>query len=320
MITPITLHYAAVFFAIGLSAIGSGIGQGIAGFGTLKALARQRTGFEQIFRSMVLGLALIESGLILALVIVLILLFGGTHSEMTWAIGYAELGMGISIGFAALGVGIASSLAVKSASVSIARQPHNGQKIITLMLLVQSIIEAPVIFALLIALLIKTQITASMPLHDGLKLCAAGVAIGIGSIGPSVGQAIFASAACSAIGLRAKSYTKLLPFSLVSQAVIETPLIFSLVISTLLIFKPLSGPMAFITSALSFVIAFVVGFGTGGASIASGYVASKSVKYVALDEKNYAMYLRTTLFSQAIIESSAIYSLIVGLLLVTKTL
>jgi len=320
MLTPAFLHYLSVAIAIGLSGIGSGIGQGIAGFGALSALSRQRIGGDSIFRALVLGLALIESGLILSLVVALILLFGGMPKEITLGIGLAELGMGIAVGCTTAAVGIASSFAVKSACISISRQPHHCQKIITLMLLIQSIIEAPVIFGLLIALLIKTQITDALTLCEGIKLCASGIAIALGSIGPSIGQAIFAKESCSAAGLNTESFSNLLPFSLLSQAVIETPIIFSLVISAILIFKPIAIATATTIAIVSLVVAFTVGFGTGGSAIASGYVASKSAKYIALKKEHYPVFLQSTLLSQAIIESSAIYALIVGLVLVTRVL
>ena len=318
MITPIGLHYLAIIGAVVLSALGGGIGQGIAGLGGTEAVIRQRAGQSSIFRAMMLGLALAESGTILSLVVALLMLFSQSPETITWGIAFAELGMGLAIGVSSAAMGIASGFAVKAACGSIGRQPYIAQKIITLMLLVQSIIEAPVIFALLVALLIKTRIYDAMTIFEGIKLAGAGLVMGVGSIGPSIGQAIFVNASCKAIGLNKDSYGKLLPFSLLSQAVIETPLIFSLIISALLIYKPISQNLPLTTAIVSLVIAFVVGVGTGGAAISSGYTASKSVKYVALDVKSYGLLLRTTLLGQAIIESSAIYALIVGLILITK--
>jgi F-type H+-transporting ATPase subunit c len=318
MITPIDLHYIAIIGAVVLSALGGGIGQGIAGLGGTSAIIRQKAGQNSIFRAMMLGLALAESGTILSLVVALLMMFSQPAETVTWGIAYAELGMGFAIGIASAAMGIASGFAVKAACESVGRQPYISQKIITLMLLVQSIIEAPVIFALLVALLIKTRIYDAMTIYEGIKLAGAGLAMGVGSIGPSIGQAIFVKSACEALGLNKDSYGKVLPFSLMSQAVIETPLIFSLIISALLIYKPVTQELAVTTACVSLAIAFVVGFGTGGAAVSSGYTASKSVKYVALDVTKYGLFLRTTLLGQAIIESSAIYSLIVGLILITK--
>ena len=317
MISPSILHPISVFIAIVLSAVGSGIGQGIAGSGALKALSRQSMSSNAISRALILGLALIETGAILALVIALILLFGPSE-QLTWGMGYARIGMGLAIGISAAAMSIASSFAVKSSCQSIARQPFFAQKILTLMLLSQSIIEAPAIFAFIIALLINTKISPDLSLFHGLKLLAAGAAIGIGSIGPSIGQAIFAHSSCSAVGLNQKSFGKLFTFSLLSQAVIETPLIFCLIISIMLIFKPISqiNPLLSLISCIS--ATFAISIGTAGTAIAAGFTASKMSTYIALNQRHYSLYLRATLLAQAIIESAAIYALIVALMLLTK--
>lgn len=318
--SPAFLHTLAAAIAIVLGGIGSGLGQGIAGLGALQAMSRQKSSIDHIVRTMILGLALIESGVILSLVITLMLLFGGIGT-ITLGIGYAELGMGLAIGFSAIAISIASAYAVKAACESIARQPFFTQKIVTLMLLAQSIIGAPGVFAFIIALLIKLRISEAMTAIEGIKYLAAGFTIGVGSIGPSIGQAIFSKSSCEAAGLNQDAYSKLLTFSLLSQAVIQTPVIFCLVIAITLIFKPIVGIASpFIAAVLFFSPAFAISVGSLGTAIAIGYAASKSSKYVVLDPDNYPLFVRSSLLAQAIIESAAIYALIVALILMTKTL
>jgi F0F1-type ATP synthase membrane subunit c/vacuolar-type H+-ATPase subunit K len=320
MLVPQLLHTFAVGIAIVLGGIGSGLGQGIAGFGALQAMARQSTGNDHILRTMILGLALIESGVILALVITFMLLFGGTP-VITLPAGLCELGMGCAIGLAAAAVSIASSFAVKAACMSIARQPFFHQKIVTLMLLSQSITSAPGVFAFVIALLIKVKITDTTNLIDGIKMLAAGLTVGIGSIGPSIGQGIFSQSSCTSVGLKKESFGKLLTFSLLSQAVIQTPLIFCLIIAILLIFKTAAAATPTFIAVVSFFSpAFAISIGTLGSAVALGHAASKTTQYISMDEKNYPLLVRTSLLAQAIIESAAIYALIVALILVTKSL
>jgi F-type H+-transporting ATPase subunit c len=171
MFIPEILHALSVGVAVILGGIGSGIGQGIAGLGALQAMSRQSKGSDHVVRTMILGLALIESGVILALVITLMILFGGVK-VMTIGLGLAELGMGCAIGFAALATSIAASFAVKAACESISRQPFFSQKIVTLMLLAQSIIGAPSVFAFIVALLIKVQLTGQITVIEGIKYLA----------------------------------------------------------------------------------------------------------------------------------------------------
>lgn len=318
--SPEFLHAFSGGIAIALGGIGSGLGQGIAGFGALNALSRQELGGDQIVRTMVLGLALIESGVILALVITLMVFFGGTPA-MTMGIGLSELGMGLAIGISAAAISISSAFSVKASCDTIARQPFFSQKVLTLMLLSQSIISAPGIFAFVIALLIKTRLSEALTVIDGIKYLAAGLTIGVGSIGPSIGQAIFSYSACKAAGLNKDAFNKLLPFSLLSQAVVQTPIIFCLVISITLIFKPTASITSPLIAAASFFCpAFTISIGSLGTAVGVGYSASRCSQYIALDPKNYPLFVRSSLLAQAIIESAAIYALIVSLILITKTL
>lgn len=320
MLSAELLHALAAGIAVVLGGIGSGLGQGIAGLGALQAMSRQKTGTDQIVRTMVLGLALIESGVILALVITLMMLFAGAPN-LTLAIGLSEMGMALAIGLASIAISISSAFAVKAACESIARQPFFTQKIVTLMLLAQSIIGAPGVFAFIIALLIKVKISDTLTVVEGIKFLAAGFTIGVGSIGPSIGQAIFARSSCMAAGLNRKAFGKLLTFSLLSQAVIQTPIIFCLVIAITIIFKQIAATTTpFIAAVTFFSPAFTISVGSLGTAVAIGYAASKSSRYVVLDEKNYPLFIRSSLLAQAIIESAAIYALIVALILMTKTL
>lgn len=319
MLIPELLHAFSATIAIVLSGLGSGIGQGIAGLGAINAMNRQGMGNESIMRAMILGLALTESGAILALVITLMTLFGGFQT-VTLGIGLAELGAGIAIGMAAATVSIASSFAVYAACHSIARQPFFSQRILTLMLLVQSIIEAPAVFAFITALIIKANIYSGMSTLEGVRLLAAGLTVGVGAIGPSIGQAIFSYASCKAAGLNKESFGKLFTYTLFSQAIIETPVLFCMIVAMILIFKPLTSASVALTAIVYMVTAFTISAGSTGPAISTGYAASKSCIPVVLNSKHYPLFMRTTLLAQAIIESSVIYALIIALLLLTMAL
>ena len=104
------------------------------------------------------------------------------------------------------------------------------------MLVTQSLLQGPMIFSFIIALIISYQSANATTLGDSLRLMASGLCIGLGSIGPSIGLAVFAQSACRGLGINPRAYTKILSFSIISQTIIETPIIFSFVIAmTLLI-------------------------------------------------------------------------------------
>ncbi|MFH1644618.1 MAG: ATP synthase F0 subunit C [bacterium] len=316
MLTPELLHYFAVGIPVVCAGLGTGVGQGIAALGAIESLVRQQLGREQSFRAMIIGLALVESALVIALVVSILTLFG-PQAVITWPIAFAELGMSIAIGFSSLFVGLSSSYAVRSACISITRQPFASQKVLTLMLLIQSLIEAALVFSFIVALFIRNGINPELDIYGGLKLLSAGLAIGIGCIGPLLGQAIFANKACLAVGFNSDAYKRVLPYSLLSEAAIETPLIFSLLVSLLILYFPLN-PSNYFLSIVSFSIAAVtIGLGSFGA-VASGRVSAKGCQEVALNSEIYASLLRSTLLAQAFIESTVIYALIVSLFLLIR--
>lgn len=313
------LHYLSAVIAIILGALGGGIAQGIAGSNSITAMERQPMSNDDASRAMIVGLALIESGVIIALVTTLIMLVG-SHEAPTLSISFAELGIALAVGCAAISISIASSQVVKACSYSIARQPLFGSKIFTFMLLTQSIIEAPIIFAFIIGLIIKSNIVPDLTVAQGLKLLCAGLVLALGCIGPAVGQAIFARAACTSIGLNKNAYSKIFPFTLISEAIIETPVIFCLLFSFMILFTNFPGGDANMTCpcVILFAAVFCISLGALGAAIAIGRICSISCLQIAGNDSIYGIVLRSNLLTIAFIESTLIYSLITSLLLITR--
>jgi F-type H+-transporting ATPase subunit c len=309
VITPTLLHYVSAGLAIVLGAVGAGIGLGIAASGVEGSMIRQPTGNTQSFRAMIIGLALIESGAIVALVTAFLILFAN-YQEITWTVAYVELAIGLAVGIAAAAISISSSFVVRAASESIARQPFFAQRIIVFMLIAQSIIEAPVIFSLIVALLIKTQLVASIDINTGIKLFSASLVIALGCIGPSIGQSLLAHAACTSIGLNKNAYNRLFPFALINQAIIETPMVFCVLLALTIIYGNADAIRALIAAC-------TLGIAAAGSAVGMGYVASRGAYQIANDPTVYTKIFRPTILAAALIEACVIYGFIVSLLLVT---
>lgn len=79
MVPVIQWTVLAAGLAIGLGAIGSGIGMGTAIGGACEGTSRNPEAGGRILTTMIIGLAMIESLTIYALVIALILLFGNPY-------------------------------------------------------------------------------------------------------------------------------------------------------------------------------------------------------------------------------------------------
>lgn len=71
---------------------------------------------------------------------------------------------------------------------------------------------------------------------EAMKLLSAGICMGIGSIGPALGEGMIASKTMEAIGRNPKIADKLFPNMLVAMAVTESTGIYSLVIAFIILF------------------------------------------------------------------------------------
>ncbi len=77
--------------------------------------------------------------------------------------------------------------------------------------------------------------------------------------------------------------------------------------------KLLIGP---ITQAFALLGAgFCMGFGTLGPGLGEGYAAGKACEAISRRPEDYASIFRTMLVGQAVTESTAIYALVVSLIL-----
>ncbi|MDD4901800.1 MAG: ATP synthase F0 subunit C [Patescibacteria group bacterium] len=68
------------------------------------------------------------------------------------------------------------------------------------------------------------------------KLLAAGLAIGLGAIGPGIGQGMIAAKALEAIGRNPEANSKITPLMFIGLAIVESLAIYALVIAFLVLF------------------------------------------------------------------------------------
>ena len=71
---------------------------------------------------------------------------------------------------------------------------------------------------------------------ETLKQLAAGLAIGLGAIGPGLGEGMIASKALEAIGRNPEAANKIVPLMFATMAVAESTGIYGLVIALLILF------------------------------------------------------------------------------------
>ncbi len=311
-IAPYFFHYISIAICTVLTSLGVTIGQSKTTKAAFDALDRQPKAKEDIQRATILSLAIIETGGLLGFLGSIFLFM---EKNITLYNSLSQIGFAVAIAVPGFVIGIASAFPAQSALMSIARQPFFSKKILNFMLLTQSLIQTPLAFGFVIAMIIKTYFSSPLDLNGAFALVASGTCVGLSSIGPAIGIANFTFSACKSIGTNKSSYDKLFSFTIISQAIIETPVIFGVIISLWLSrFALVQAPEYTYLMYLS--IAMVMTIGTLSPGLSSGRIASEAANQIAISPKAYGNIARTSMIAQGIIDTSAIYAFIIAISLI----
>jgi len=222
---------------MGLGAIGSGIGSGFPAGAACEGMARQPGASGRLTTNMLIGSAVAQTPAIFALVTSFILIFTDFSTRPvnpTWA---AILGAGLATGFGAIGSGLGGGLVAQASCQGVARQPLAATPVTNVMLLGQAVTQTTAIYGMLVSfILIFKSFPATDALAPSMALLAAGLCMGIGAIGPGIGEGFTARSAVDWISRNESATADLTRIMLVGQAVAESTGIYALVISLVLIF------------------------------------------------------------------------------------
>jgi F-type H+-transporting ATPase subunit c len=307
-----TLHYGTITLTTALPLIAATISQSRLSAAVTDAVNRQPQAEALIKRVYYTALFLMETSAIISVMIGLLLFF---RLPTNYYDALAETGIIFAVGITGTLVGGLSYWTASQSLYAATRQPDLGPKVITLTLMLMSIMQSPIIFGLLVALFIHNQAVGITSLGHAVRLIAAGFALGIGSIGPSFGLALFGSSTCNALARYKNSYNNLFSFAFVSQAMIEGPILFALIVSFILLFAVRLHPHETIAITRVMAAAISISLSTLGAGFASGYVASKASQEIAAHPELTTMLSRTSQIGQALIDTAPIYGLLIAMLL-----
>ncbi len=232
-----TAAFLAAALCMGLGAIGAAVGEGYTARAAAEAVARQPSASDRVLRTMLVGQAVAESASIFALVVAILLLY------TEWAPGgglqaVGLLSAGLCMGFGAIGAGAGAGLSGATACSGIARSPRAFPRLSTNMLVGQAVAQTPSVFALLVSflLLYRDYTPNSFDLARAAALLGAGLATGLGAVGPGLGAGIAAAAACDATARSPRASPILVRTMLVGQAVSQSTSVYALVVSFLLLY------------------------------------------------------------------------------------
>jgi ATP synthase F0 subunit c len=308
--------YVGAGLCIGLGAIGAALGEGYTAGLANEGLAQKSEKSGDILKNMLVGQAVAESAGIFSLVIAILLLFldSGATSVLK---ATALLGAGICMGSGAIGSGIGSGFPGGEACRGIARQPAISSRLTTNMLIGSAVCQTPAIFAMVVALMLMFMDFGNLPLTPTwAALLGAGLSTGLAAIGSGVGGGMAAGASCEGIARQPETFGQVTTTMLVGQAVSQTPSIFGLLVSFILMFKafPESSTLAAAMALLGAGVS--MGFGGIGPGIGNGLTAQGAVKWVARNMEAAGALTRTMLVGQAVSQSTAIYAMVISLVLI----
>ncbi|MCD4651615.1 MAG: ATP synthase F0 subunit C, partial [Candidatus Cloacimonetes bacterium] len=229
----------------------------------------------------------------------------------------AYLGAGLCVGIASVTSGIGTGMIADQATIALMRQPRANDRMFSSMLIGQAATGTGGIFSLVVALLLLYGgfIAEGSDWTKAAALLAAGLATGIGAIGPALGAGYTGSMACKSIGRNPKQSSILMGNMLIGQALAQASSIFALVVSLLLLF---STPRAMEGAEVARIIVkcsayigagLAIGFGTIGPGAGIGYVAGRACDMLGRFPKQRSSIIRTMFLGAAVSESTAIYSL-----------
>ena len=229
--------------AMGLSAVGSGMGSGFPAAEACEGLASNPETGGQLTTNMLVGSAICQTPAIFGLVVAFMLLFMGFDNmvlEPGWA---ALLAAGLSVGLAAIGSGLGSGIPAGTATSGIARQPAASGLIRTNMLVGAAVTQTPAIFGLVIAFLLLFIDWSAKPAYPTwAALLGAGLSTGLSAIGPGLGNGLTAGEASAGVARMPDAQGQITTSMLLGLTVAQSTVIYGFLVSLILLFVDAADP------------------------------------------------------------------------------
>jgi F0F1-type ATP synthase membrane subunit c/vacuolar-type H+-ATPase subunit K len=317
MLSLSIIHFFAICATLVIPLFAVAMGQNIICRLAIAVLDQQPESQRSLNKLVVVALAVSETAAVLSLLVSIFLMRESIPTNYLQCLG--ELAIVSAISIPAAVIGFAASLPIRAALTALERQPLNASKITNLLLLAVSIGQTPIIFGFFLAWLILSRIPDIQSLATGIQLLATGCAFGIGTVGPSIGIARFGQQACTSVGKNRESYKSIFSFTFISQALIETPILFAFVAALLMLLKPLPVTHAF-SPFIYIGTALAVSIPTICVGLSSGRIARTACQEIGQNPGLYQMVSRLSILGQTIIDTHAIYGLVVALLMFLGTL
>ena len=232
------------------------------------------------------------------------------------------VGAAFAVGFGAVGPGTGMGMSAAAAVKGMGTQPRTSSDLFRIMLIGQGATSTPPTFALVIAILLLFGSGDSAELVKGFAGLGAGISIGAASFASGFGSSLPAAMAGEAIARQPHMRRPFTTLMLVGQALSQTPLIFALLVSFLLIFLPAAPDAGILNYVAVLSSGICMGFGSMGSSIGSGFAAESAMVGIRLHrtpEKASGPIIRTMLLGLAVAQSPSVFALVISFVLLLTT-
>jgi ATP synthase F0 subunit c len=226
------------------------------------------------------------------------------------------LGAGLAIGCGAIGAALGEGYAAGLANESLSYKPENSGDVIKNMLVGQAIAESAAIFALVVAIVLIFSKPSTITVLVSWASIGAGLSMGLSAIGSGVGAGLPAGTACVGIVRQPANSNKILTTMLIGSAVAQTPAIFGMVISFLLISLDFSNVPIYPGWAAMLGAGLATGLAAIGSGVGNGITSMEAVTGVARNPENGTDTNRAMLLGLSIGQSTTIYGFLISLLLI----
>lgn len=301
---------------IGFGAIGAAVGEGYTAGLANQGLSQRPEHSGSIVRTMLVGQAIAESAGIFALVVAVLLIFTDVKG-LGLISAFTFLGAGLAMGLSAIGPGVGSGMPAAQAALGIARQPTAANQLTTNMLIGSAVCQTPAIFGMVIAFMLMFLDFTETPIWPGWSaLLGAGISTGLAGIGAGMGNGFTSGEAAAGISRQPETYSESTRTMLIGMTVSQSTAIYGFLVSLLLLFTHFPASASLVPIATTLGAGVCMGFGAIGPGAGIGLTAAYAVRWVARNPEQVGLLTRVMLVGAAVSESTAIYSLIVALLLI----
>ncbi len=207
---------------------------------------------------------------------------------------------GLAVGLAGIWVAIGQWILAKRAIEVIGKNPSMATFFLTVTILGIALVESAVIYWLVVAF----QLIAA----EGIGLYSsigAGLAIGLAGLGAWIGEGQLIAWALSAMHRNPEIKAKIMTFMVLFVALVEVTAIYGLIIAFQII-------ATWVESITHLGAGLAIGVAWVWVAIWRGYLSEKSLEIMGQNPKMISFFLTVSILWVALVESAAIYALIVA--------